>query len=121
MVRVKSILRNYPESVLIGPNCPGVITPGRRVSGEGPDTVFEGGCKIGIMPGYIHTAKADASTGKAVGVISRSGTLTYEAVWQTSVLGIDNPPVWESAAIPSEEPVSSISSNDSKVIPKPTA
>ena len=88
MVRVKAILRDFPSSVLIGPNCPGVITPGQRVSGEGPDSVFEGGCKIGIMPGYIHTAKADASTGKAVGVISRSGTLTYEAVWQTSVLGI---------------------------------
>jgi succinyl-CoA synthetase alpha subunit len=88
MVRVKAILRDFPSSVLIGPNCPGVITPGRRVSGEGPDSVFEGGCKIGIMPGYIHTAKVDASTGKAVGVISRSGTLTYEAVWQTSVLGI---------------------------------
>ena len=88
MVRVKAMLRDRPRSVLIGPNCPGIITPGRRVSGEGPDSVFEGGCKIGIMPGYIHTAKADASTGKAIGVISRSGTLTYEAVWQTSVLGI---------------------------------
>ena len=88
MVRVKAMLRDRPGSVLIGPNCPGIITPGRRVSGEGPDSVFEGGCKIGIMPGYIHTAKADASTGKAIGVISRSGTLTYEAVWQTSVLGI---------------------------------
>ena len=88
MVRVKAILKDHPGSVLIGPNCPGIITPGRRVSGEGADAVFEGGCKIGIMPGYIHTAREDASTGKAVGVISRSGTLTYEAVWQTSVLGI---------------------------------
>ena len=88
MVRVKAILRDHPGSVLIGPNCPGIITPGKRVSGEGADAVFENGCKIGIMPGYIHTAKADASTGKAIGVISRSGTLTYEAVWQTSVLGI---------------------------------
>jgi len=88
MVRAKAILRDHPGSVLIGPNCPGIITPGRKVSGEGADAVFEDGCKIGIMPGYIHTAKADASTGKAIGVISRSGTLTYEAVWQTSVIGI---------------------------------
>jgi len=88
MIRVKAALRDYPDTRMIGPNCPGVITPGRRVSGQGPTATFAGGCKIGIMPGYIHLAKADAPTGKAVGVISRSGTLTYEAVWQCSRLGI---------------------------------
>lgn len=88
MIKVKAALRDFPHAKLIGPNCPGVITPGKRVSGEGANATFEGGCKIGIMPGYIHTAKDDAATGKAVGIISRSGTLTYEAVWQTSSLGI---------------------------------
>jgi succinyl-CoA synthetase alpha subunit len=88
MIRVRAALKDHPGASLIGPNCPGVITPGRRVSGEGADAKFEGGCKIGIMPGYIHMSRADASTGKAVGVISRSGTLTYEAVWQCSCLGI---------------------------------
>ena len=65
-----------------------MITPGKRVAGEGPDATFEGGCKIGIMPGYIHTHRADAASGKAVGIVSRSGTLTYEAVWQCSDRGI---------------------------------
>ena len=112
MIKVKSALREFPQSSLIGPNCPGVITPGKKnlaISRSGDLAIgdthkskpkspnrqiarspneFIGGCKIGIMPGYIHTAKADASTGKAVGIISRSGTLTYEAVWQTSSLGL---------------------------------
>ncbi len=74
MVKAKEFLKSYPNSVLIGPNCPGVITPGE--------------CKIGIMPGYIHTIPTEAKSGKSVGIISRSGTLTYEAVWQTSSRGI---------------------------------
>ena len=74
MIKVREFLRGYPNSTLIGPNCPGVITPGE--------------CKIGIMPGYIHTPSKEAKSGKSVGIISRSGTLTYEAVWQTSTRGI---------------------------------
>ncbi len=80
MMRVKTTLSlpAYKNIRLIGPNCPGVITPGK--DGRG--------CKIGIMPGYIHTPADESKSGKAVGIISRSGTLTYEAVWQCSERGI---------------------------------
>lgn len=84
MIRVRGVLDGMAGVTLIGPNCPGVITPARKSA----DGRFGGGCKIGIMPGYIHTHRIDASTHKAVGIISRSGTLTYEAVWQTSQRGI---------------------------------
>lgn len=85
MVRVGARLKSYPDTVLIGPNCPGVISPGRKSGGA---QRYEGGCKIGIMPGYIHTHRSDARSRKAVGIVSRSGTLTYEAVWQTSERGM---------------------------------
>jgi succinyl-CoA synthetase alpha subunit len=75
---------------LIGPNCPGIITPGPKTGSgtSGRDPYTNAGCKIGIMPGYIHTHISEAAAGKAVGIVSRSGTLTYEAVWQTSNLGL---------------------------------
>ncbi len=78
--------------VLIGPNCPGIITPGPKTgSGDSAAAPYtNAGCKIGIMPGYIHTHVNDerCTTGKRVGIVSRSGTLTYEAVFQTSQLGM---------------------------------
>ena len=74
---------------LVGPNCPGVITPGPKTGdGTAGSKYTNAGCKIGIMPGYIHTHVSEAKTGKSVGIVSRSGTLTYEAVWQTSQLGL---------------------------------
>ncbi len=80
------------QVILLGPNCPGIITPGPKTGsgGSADDPYTTTGCKIGIMPGYIHTHadEAKCTTGKRVGIVSRSGTLTYEAVWQTSTLGM---------------------------------
>ncbi len=78
------------QFILIGPNCPGVITPGPKTGvGDSPSKPYtSAGCKIGIMPGYINKHISEAKTKKAVGIVSRSGTLTYEAVWQTSNLGL---------------------------------
>jgi len=121
MIRVRAVLGDYPGAMVIGPNCPGVISPGRRVSGEGASARFADGCKIGIMPGYIHTAPADASTGKAVGIISRSGTLTYEAVWQCSNLGIGQTTCVGIGGTRSAGSVSSSCSRCSRRTTRPTA
>jgi succinyl-CoA synthetase alpha subunit len=97
MVKVRKVLDDHNATVpaakkiyLVGPNCPGVITPGPK-TGSGKshnDPYTNAGCKIGIMPGYINTHRSESKLGKNVGIVSRSGTLTYEAVWQTSNLGL---------------------------------
>jgi succinyl-CoA synthetase alpha subunit len=73
MVKVKRAMEGRTTR-LIGPNCPGIVTPG-------PGQDSQGGCRIGIAPGYIHKQGH-------IGVVSRSGTLTYEAVWQLTCRGV---------------------------------
>ena len=73
MIKVRRAMEGK-KTLLLGPNCPGIVTPG-----PGPDS--HGGCRLGIAPGYIHKQGH-------VGVVSRSGTLTYEAVWQLTQRGV---------------------------------